>query len=101
MDMSIGLGLRNDSSIKDLHWEGASSIGLTVVSYGLSSKDLAWRFARLSLGIGQEISVGFTPILYNAGNDLPVLTNLWIGLSTHYGLTNKKWGTGVTVGANL
>ena len=101
MDMSIGLGLRNDSSIENLHWEGASSVGLTVVSYGLSSKDLAWRFARLSFGIGQEVSIGFTPVLYNVGNDLPVLTNLWVGLSTHYGLTNKKWGTGVTIGANL
>ena len=101
VDMGVGLGLRSDSSRESLKWEGNSSVGLTVISYGLTSKDLAWRFGRVSFDIGQEMAVGFTPVLYNMGNDLPILTNLWLGVATHYGLENNKWGFGLTIGASL
>ncbi len=101
MDMGVGLGIRSDSSIESLNWEGNASVGFTAISYGLSSKDLAWRFGRLSLDIGREISIGFTPLLYNLGNDLPIFTNLWIGMFAHYGLADEQWGFGLTLGATL
>ncbi len=101
MDMGVGLGLRSDSSIESLNWEGVASIGFTPVSYGLSSKELAWRFGRFSFDIGKEISIGFTPALYNIGNNLPVFTNLWVGLFAHYGLADERWGFGLTLGATL
>jgi hypothetical protein len=101
MDMGVGLGLRGNSSIDSLNWEGLASVGFSPISYGLSSKDLAWRFARISLDVGQEISVGLTPVLYNLGNNLPIFTNLWLGPFGHYGLADKQWGFGMLLGATL
>jgi len=101
MDMAVGIGLRGSSSITNFDWEGMASLGFSPISYGLSSKDLAWRFGRLSFDIGQEISVGFTPVLYNLGNNLPVFNNLWLGLFGHYGLADNEWGFGLALGATL
>lgn len=101
MDIAVGLGLRSDSTINKLNWEGSASLGFTPMSYGLSSKDLAWRFARFSFDLGQDISIGLTPVLYNIGNNLPVFTNLWVGPFAHYGLSDKEWGFGLILGATL
>jgi len=101
MDIGVGLGLRGNSTIGNLNWEGLASVGISAMSYGLSSKDLAWKFLRLSLDLGQEVSVGLTPVLYNIGNDIPLFTNLWIGPFGHYGLADNEWGFGLILGANL
>jgi hypothetical protein len=101
MDIAVGVGIRSDSTIDKLNWEGSASLGFTPMSYGLSSKDLAWRFARFSFDLGQDISIGLTPVLYNIGNNLPVFTNLWVGPFVHYGLSDKEWGFGLSLGATL
>ena len=101
MDIGVGIGLRSNSTIGKLNWEGLASVGLTPMSYGLSSRELAWRFARLSLDLGQGVSVGLSPVLYNIGNNLPVFTNLWVGPFANYGLSDKEWGFGLLLGASL
>ncbi len=101
MDIGIGVGLRADSSIEKLEWDTGASVGFSPISYGLSSKELAWRFGRLSLDIGREVAVGFTPILYNVGENLPLFNNLWVGTFARYGLSDKNWSFGVILGATL
>ena len=101
VDIGLGLGVKTSSSLTNISLEGSASLGLSLMSYGLSESDSLWRFNRLGLDIGEEISIGYTPALYNIGSDLPLFRNLWIGGFGHYGLKSKDKTLGLILGASL
>ena len=89
------------TSLDSIGLEGGASVGLSISSYGLTRKDPEWLFGRLSIDVGKEVSIGFTPVLYNVGKDLPLFNNLWVGGFGNYGLTSKDKRIGLLLGAGL
>lgn len=57
------------------------SLGMSVMAYGKNSKDLSWRFLRLGASVNSDshLSLGLSPALWNAGEIIPLISNLWIG----------------------
>jgi len=83
-------GLRNRNSIISMGFE----LGVSLSSYGKTEVDSSVKMFRLSLGYDVERANGrlaITPVLFNIGEPLPLLTNLYIGpqfgIDTSGGLT--------------
>ena len=56
------------------------SIGVSPMGYGLTVNDLDWRFLRLSLDVTSDLPrVGLTPVMYNIGQLVPLVSNVWVG----------------------
>ena len=77
IDVSIGVNM--SSLFKDRRFTYIGSAGISTSGYGLTKNDLAWRFLRVSADMGNELYIGVTPVLYNLGDALPLISNLWIG----------------------
>ena len=95
LDLSIGSVLNTDLKVK---WIGM--LGISCLSYGLTKNDLTWRFLHFTAGIGEEVlSLNFTPVLYNIGEPLPLVSNLWIGPNIGYNFLqqNSHFGLGLGV----
>ena len=75
-----GLGL---ITIPGAKFKPGASLGVSFMGYGRTENDLSWRFPRLSLDISDEPAIGFSPVLYNVGGPLPLVSDLW--LSPHIG----------------
>jgi len=57
------------------------SLSLSFFSYGKSDRDMNWRFLGIGIGrIDDDLSLHFTPVEYNLGNNLPLIENLFGGL---------------------
>lgn len=77
------------------------SVGFSPFAYGLTVNDLDWRFLRVSLDLAGSIpGFGITPVVYNLGQPLPLLSNLWIGIHVGY-LPPEDWALSLFVGAVL
>ena len=76
------------------------SLGLSFMGYGRTTNDLSWRFLRVSLDFGTDIGVGFTPVLYNLGELIPLISNLWVGPHVQKGFLTS-WTVGGVIGARL
>jgi hypothetical protein len=96
LDIGIALGIK-----KKMALEGSASLGFSPMSYGLPREQPIWRFGRLSLDMGENISIGLTPVLYNIGKNLPLFDNLWSGGFIHYHLGNNQKTLGLILGASL
>ena len=66
-------------------------MGLSLSAYGKTPNDLTWRFLRLGIGVGDDISLSLTPVLYNLGQPLPLLTNAWLGAGIQRSLMDPLW----------
>ena len=67
--------------------------------YGKTKKELDWRF--LALGIGGNDKnqwAEFSPVMYNIGNHIPLMTNLWMA---PYVIFDKEFKPGVGVGLSV
>jgi hypothetical protein len=85
---------------KSLTMETGLSIGISLMGYGLTENDLLWRFADISIDIGSTLGVGLTPVTYNLGQVIPLISNLWIG--PHIGINiDQNWYGGLSIGAVL
>ena len=101
VDIGLILGVSTKTSLDSIGLDGGASVGISTSSYGLTRKDPEWLFGRFSVDIGKEVSIGFTPLLYNVGKDLPLFNNLWIGGFGNYGLNSKDKRIGLLLGAGL
>lgn len=84
---------------KNLDHGIGGELGLSMISYGNPSI-LTWRFLRGSVGLNsRDIFLGISPIQYNIGAPLPLLSNLWITPELAYGLNTKSYilGIGISV----
>jgi hypothetical protein len=77
----------------------SGSIGLSLMSYGLSKNDIIWRFGRVSLELQKNLTLGFSPVMYNLGHNIPVISNIWTGPIIT--VNRSSYGLGVFFGANL
>lgn len=97
-DWRLDLGVTYDI-YKNLDHGIGGELGLSMASYGNPSI-LTWRFIRGSVGLnGRDIFLGLSPIQYNIGAPLPLLSNLWITPELAYGLNTKSYllGIGISV----
>lgn len=82
IDLSISLGgiIYSIEPTTDL-WSLGIDIGLSTSSYGRTEADNLWKFFRIGAGydaIQNSALLSFAPVLYNIGDPLPLLTNLYI-----------------------
>ena len=78
-----------------------ADLGLSFSSYGETRVDSLWRFFRVGLGYDAERRSGrlsFTPVLFNLGNPMPLITNLWLG---PYISADSAGGLGAGLGITL
>lgn len=76
------------------------SMGISLMGYGRTENDLSWRVLRLSFDFGNDIGIGLTPVLYNLGELVPLISNLWVGPHITKGIKHQ-WLLGVVIGAQL
>jgi hypothetical protein len=83
LDLSLGYStnhlLSNNLSIE---------LGLSLSSYETNTLD--WRFIRFGIGIvGENMSMSFSPVMYNIASNIPLITNLWILPYVGYNFNDK------------
>lgn len=94
LDLAIGTGVTQS---KTFGWN--ADLGLSLSSYGKIEHDLLFRFFRFSFGFSTDgVTLGFTPIQYNLGRPLPLLTNLWIGPFAAFNIQTKQGLYGMNIG---
>lgn len=75
VDLNVSLGLNLSP---EFTWGIAA--GFSPSGYGRTKNDLMLRFVKFNLGINRENGyVSVTPITYNIGDPLPLVSNIWIG----------------------
>ena len=95
-NITVGVGLsagpHADTRVRPAAYAGASFI---------HPANDRWDFAQVRVGLsGGTPEVGFDPALYNVGDALPVITNLWVAAGPTIGL-DGQWAGTVTIGAKL
>jgi len=87
----------------DVKLHAVAEVGMSFMAYGLTPDDNTWRFLRVSGGIcGSECgAVGFMPISYNIGKQLPLLSDLFIGPMAHWIFPQNSYGFGIGFGSTL
>jgi len=72
-------------------------VGVSVMSYGKTADDMTWRFLRVGIGaVGlDELSLSISPVMYNVGKPLPLISNLWITPTVVYQPLSNEWGGGL------
>ena len=64
----------------DLKLTSGASIGFSTSGYGYTKNDLSWRFLRLGVDFSDsKVGLSLSPALYNVGNVLPLVSNLFLG----------------------
>lgn len=78
-----------------------ASLGVSLSSYGLTDNDISWRLFHVAAMFGNNTFIGFSPALWNAGNPLPVLQNIWIGPQMTFDVGKFNFGFSITINALL
>ena len=77
------------------------SVGFSPFGYGLTTNDLDWRFLRVSFDLGTSLpGFGISPVMWNLGGSLPLLSNLWVAPHVSY-LPPEGWALSLFTGAML
>jgi len=76
------------------------SAGMSFMGYGHTKNDLSWRYPRLSFDYVEEPAIGITPVLYNLGENLPLISDLWVGPHVTWGFKDEAF-IGILVGSVL
>lgn len=77
------------------------SFGFSPFAYGLTVNDLDWRFLRVSFDLSDGLpGVGLTPVVYNLGQLIPLISNFWVGPHVGYGMPGE-WKVGLFLGVML
>jgi hypothetical protein len=81
----------------DLRLTSGASVGFSTSGYGYTKNDLSWRFVRLGVDFSDnKVGLSLSPALYNLGNVLPLISNLFLG--PYVSFNNQQAGS---VGLNL
>lgn len=73
------------------------SIGFSFLGYGLDTKHLYWRFARISLDFTDTLGFGLSPFTYNLGQHIPIIQNFYLGPHVNWSI-NNQWWLGISIG---
>jgi len=80
-----------------------ADIGLSFMSYGRTTNDIYWKFPRIGVGLtsGSDsgLSITLSPVQYNIGHQLPLISNLWISPFGGWDFVNQSGlvGLGISV----
>jgi hypothetical protein len=97
----LDIGLFLGGRVKDkLSLFSGASVGLSFSGYGLTKNDLSWKFLHLGADFSSDtIGLSFSPALYNIAENLPLVSNLFLG--PYFSLTTdgtKSIGLNLSVG---
>ena len=74
------------------------AFSMSLWSYGHTKKDVDWRFASVFIGAtDDDVMVGFVPALYNVGNELPLISNMYIGPFVGSNFKEIIYGVGIVI----
>jgi hypothetical protein len=76
------------------------SLGFSVMGYGLTENDLSWRVLRVSADVSDTFGFGLTPGMYNLGELIPLVSNIWIGPHVIFNVDGTQI-VGIWIGAVL
>jgi len=97
LDVGVLLGFRGNGQFSP-----GGSLGVSAMGFGLTKNDLSWRFLHLSMDLSGQAGVGFDPFQYNLGQNLPLISNLWISPHFTYFLSkDREWMLAIMFGAVL
>ncbi len=65
------------------------SVGVSLSGYGYTKNDLSFRFARVGMTLAENPGLELSPVLFNLGGPIPLVSNIWIGPAATF---NGKWG---------
>lgn len=85
---------------QNLKLHAGGSLGFSVGGYGHTKNDLSWRYLRLSLDLSKKAGIGISPVVYNMGEFLPLISDLWIGPHLTWALKDE-WLMGFTLNSIL
>ena len=95
--LEIALVGKTSLSNPSLHF--APDLGISLMSYGSTVDDLTWRFLRVGVNYtGDNIGVSLSPVSYNLGKNLPLVSNVWI--SPMY-IWSSNHNIGLAIGGTL
>jgi hypothetical protein len=95
----IDVGLFGGLS-RDISFAGGGTFGLSIMGYGLTKNDLSFKVLRLGLDFyGEDLGVSVSPVMWNAGSVLPLVSNIWLSPYVGFDLSGlKSGGIQLTVG---
>jgi hypothetical protein len=80
LDLELGYGLSTH-----LDSVGIGTVGVSVAAYGVTKNDLSWRFLRIGFGGSSDgLILTGSPVQFNLGRILPLISNLWFVPSAGY-----------------
>jgi len=86
--------------LPEAQFKPGASFGISFMGWGRTQNDLTWRFGRLSFDLMEKPGLGFTPVLYNIGDPLPVISDIW--LAPHVGWMFPEGGyVGLLISSQL
>lgn len=97
-DVHLDIGLYNSLIPTDkIYLLPKPGVGVTLFSYGQSSKVNTFRFIRLGVGGWMDNGVDITvaPVMYNLGHKLPIITNTYVYPHIGYNINHNKIIAGV------
>jgi len=99
INLNLDVSSNNIDSDSDINIPVYGGISFSTSGYGRTKNDLTWRFIDFGISTnGKDIYAKFTPVLYNIGEPLPIISNTFIGpfigLSTE---SDKVIGLGVSI----
>lgn len=91
LDIGASIGYAGDIIV-------GGNLGISAMSYGLTENDLTWRFARVGVILSKDnFGFDFSPVLWNIGDPLPIVQNLWIGPSIIFNAKSGAFGLLTTI----
>lgn len=74
------------------------AFSVSLWSYGHTKKDTDWLFASMFIGASDDdVMVGFVPASYNIGNELPLVSNMFVGPFIGSNFKEVIFGVGLTI----
>jgi hypothetical protein len=96
--LDLGVGIASNHSFSPVV---VGELGVSLSSYGKTDDDITWRLFRIGTGISNKgFSLTFSPVLYNIGKVLPLISNTWVHVfmgGTFGGLPDVQMGVGLSV----
>jgi hypothetical protein len=94
LDLAVGGGVTHKL---DGIW--LADVAFSLSAYGRTSDDLLWRFFRVGAGLTNNgFSLTFSPVQFNLGKHLPLISNIWLTPYGGYDFGSGAGQTGLMVG---
>jgi hypothetical protein len=97
LDLMVGVSI----GVPDLELDPNISLGISLFSYGNRDEEML-RVIRLGVGVeGDDFGLNLSPVQYNLGWNLPIVSDTWISPSVIYEPFNNTWDIGISLSSTL